>query len=79
MDRQEIIQLVVSLVARVMFLDESLVSEASHLDNLGLAENDLIYLVTAIQDEFDVDFSEEETNQLETVRDIVNKVAEKLG
>lgn len=48
--------------------------EASFVDDLGADSLDLVELVMTMEEEFDVDISDEEAEQLVTVQDAINFV-----
>ena len=50
------------------------VPEASFVDDLGADSLDLVELVMTMEEEFDVDISDEDAEQLVTVQDAINFV-----
>ena len=50
------------------------VPEASFVDDLGADSLDLVELVMTMEEEFDVDISDEDAEQLVTVQDAINYV-----
>lgn len=47
-------------------------SEASFIDDLGADSLDIVELVMAMEEEFDIEIPDEEAEKLKTVSDVVN-------
>lgn len=58
--------------------EEEVTPDATFTDDLGADSLDLVELVMAFEQEFDVSISEEEAEQVRTVADAVRLLAEKL-
>jgi acyl carrier protein len=54
-------------------LDE-VVPEASFVDDLGADSLDLVELIMAMEEAFDIEISDEEAEKLQTVQDSVNYI-----
>ncbi|MBW1739873.1 MAG: acyl carrier protein [Deltaproteobacteria bacterium] len=54
-------------------LDE-VVAEASFVDDLGADSLDLVELIMAMEEAFDIEISDEEAEKLQTVQDAVNYI-----
>ncbi len=58
---------------------EEINNEASFKDDLGLDSLDLVELVMAFEDLFDITIPDEESEQLTTVQESIDYVTKKLG
>ena len=62
-----------AIVVEQLGVDESEVTmEASCIDDLGADSLDLVELIMALEDEFDIEIPDEEAEKLKTVGDAVN-------
>ncbi len=76
---QEIFERVQKVIVEQLGVDESAVTpEASFVDDFNADSLDLVELVMAFEQEFDVSISEEESEQVRTVADAVRLLTEKL-
>ena len=55
-------------------LDE-VVPEASFVDDLGADSLDLVELIMSMEEEFDIDISDEEAEKMLTVKDAIDYIA----
>ena len=80
MTNEEIFQKIQALVAEQFALNpEEVTAETSFEENLGADSVDLVELVMALEEEFDMtEVEEEDLAGLKTVGDVVNFVAAKL-
>ncbi len=53
---------------------EEVVPEASFVDDLGADSLDLVELIMAMEEAFDIEISDEEAEKLQTVKDAVNYI-----
>ena len=53
---------------------EEVVPEASFVDDLGADSLDLVELIMSMEEEFDTDISDEDAEQLTTVKDAIDYV-----
>ena len=61
------------IVAEKLSVDlEEVVPEASFVDDLGADSLDLVELIMSMEEEFDIDISDEEAEKLLTVKDAIN-------
>lgn len=68
------------IIADQLGVEESKVtSEASFVDDLGADSLDTVELVMALEEEFDLEISDEEAEKILTVRDAVSYVNEHTG
>ena len=81
MSNEEIFKTLRELVAEQFSLDpENVTAETSFEEDLGADSVDLVELVMAMEEEFEVgETQEEELSSLKTVGDAVNYIAEKLN
>ena len=61
------------IIAEKLSVDlEEVVPEASFVDDLGADSLDLVELIMTMEEEFDIDISDEEAEKLETVKDAID-------
>jgi len=58
---------------------EEVVPEASFIDDLGADSLDIVELVMAMEEEFDVEIPDEDAERIQTIGDAVSYLREKLG
>ncbi|GIV10061.1 MAG: acyl carrier protein [Fimbriimonadales bacterium] len=76
---QEIFDRVQKVIVEQLGVDENAVTpEASFIDDFNADSLDLVELVMAFEQEFDVSISEEESEQVRTVADAVRLLTEKV-
>jgi acyl carrier protein len=69
----DILTRVTEVVARELSIDPTeVVPEASFQDDLGADSLDLVELIMAIQEEFDVNINDEMAAEIKTVQDVVD-------
>jgi acyl carrier protein len=69
----DVLNQVIKVVATELSIDESeVVPEASLQDDLGADSLDLVELIMAIQEKFDVNINDETSKDIKTVQDVVN-------
>ena len=65
------------IVAEQLGVDEGQVTEnASFMDDLGADSLDTVELVMALEEEFDVEISDEDAEKIQTVKDAISYVKE---
>ncbi|WLF83454.1 acyl carrier protein [Moraxella sp. ZY210820] len=75
----DIEQRVKQAVAEQLSLDaESIKNEASFMDDLGADSLDLVELVMALENEFDITIPDEDSNQITTVQSAIDYVNAKI-
>ena len=81
MSNEEIFQTMRDLVAEQFAMEpEEITMETSFEEDLGADSVDLVELVMAIEEEFEVgEIQEDDLNALKTVGDVVNYIAGKLN
>lgn len=66
-----------TIIAEQLGVDEDIITmESSFKDDLGADSLDVVELVMAIEEEFDVELPDEEAENIETVGDAVNYINE---
>lgn len=65
---------IIALVARQFTVDEDDITEDTAFADLDAEELDITDLVYAVEDEFEMDISEEQANALRTVADLADLV-----
>jgi acyl carrier protein len=55
---------------------EEVVPEASFVDDLGADSLDLVELIMSMEEEFDIDISDEDAEKMITVQDAINYINE---
>ena len=64
------------IIAEKLSVDLSeVVPEASFVDDLGADSLDLVELIMTMEEEFDVDISDEDAEKMETVKDAIDYIA----
>ncbi len=63
------------IIAEKLSVDlEEVVPEASFVDDLGADSLDLVELIMSMEEEFDTDISDEDAEQITTVKDAIDYV-----
>ena len=63
------------LIAEKLSVDPTeVIPEASFVDDLGADSLDLVELIMTMEEEFDVDISDEDAEKLVTVQDAINYI-----
>ncbi len=74
MNRETVFAKVVEIAAETLEIDEESVTESLRFEDLGADSFDLLTLVTAIEDEFDLTLSEGSLEDIATVGDAVDAI-----
>ena len=76
MDEQEILEKIKAVVADKLDTDPTdIIESASFVDDLGADSLDVVELIMGLEDEFGIEISDEEAENLRTVGDAVKFVA----
>ena len=65
------------LVDKLEVTDEEVTTEASVMDDLGADSLDVVEIVMQLEEEFEVEISDDEAEGLKTVQQIINYIDEK--
>ena len=80
MDRAEILEKVKGIIVDKLGVEPSEVTEAANFTNdLGVDSLDTVELLMEFEKVFGIKIPDDETSTIATVKDAVDKVAEKLG
>ncbi len=80
MDRNEMQQKVVNIIANQLGVEKDLVTlEANVVDDLGADSLDVVELVMALEEAFDLEIPDEEAEKIRTVKDIIEYLAKSLA
>ena len=73
-----ILEKVIGILAEELDLDtEEIKAESSLQEDLGADSLDVVEIVMALEDEFDIEIPDEETGNIKRVQDIVNYIESK--
>ena len=70
----------IKIIAEQFNIDEDKITlETSFYDDLSADSLDLFQIITEIEDEFDIEFSNEDAENIKTIGDAVNYIKNKKG
>ena len=79
MDRDKILELVSEICVEELGVDaDEVTSDASFLEDLGADSLDIVELIMAFEEEFDIEIPDEEAENIGTVQDAVDYISENL-
>jgi acyl carrier protein len=67
------------IVRQLDVAEDEVVPEASFIDDLGADSLDLVELVMAMEEEFDVEIPDEDAENIRSVQDAFNYIQQHLG
>lgn len=77
--REDIIKKVKEITSEQLGVDESQIApEAKFVDDLGADSLDTVELVMALEEEFDLEISDEEAEKLTTVQKVMDYIEDRL-
>lgn len=59
--------------------EEEVTPEASFLEDLGADSLDIVELIMALEEEYDIEIPEEETEKIRTVQDAINFIEARIA
>lgn len=74
MNRQEILEKVVELVNDTLDIDDVELNEDTNLKDLGADSFDLLELVTALEDEFELTMDDDDVEKIATVGQVIDAI-----
>lgn len=74
MNRQEILEKVVELVNDTLDVDNVELNEDTNLKDLGADSFDLLELVTALEDEFELTMDDDDVEKIATIGQVVDAI-----
>ncbi len=76
---EEITQKVKKIIAEQLDKSEDDINEeASFLNDLGADSLDVVEMIMLLEEEFDTDISDEEAENIKTVQEVIDYIADKL-
>ncbi len=66
------------IVEQLGVAEESVTNEATFLDDLGADSLDIVELIMALEEAFDIEIPDEEVEKAITVKDVVDYIAEQV-
>ncbi len=80
MDRNEMQKKVTDIIANQLGVEKEIVTlEANVVDDLGADSLDVVELVMALEEAFDLEIPDEEAEKIRTVKDIIEYLAKSLS
>jgi acyl carrier protein len=80
MDRNEMHKKIVDIIANQLGVDKEMVTpEANVVDDLGADSLDVVELVMALEEAFDLEIPDEEAEKIRTVKDILDYLGKSLS
>lgn len=74
----DIFETVKKTIVDICSINEEIVTADASIDNLGIDSFDVVDVISALEDEFEITISDEEIEGIETVQNIVD-IIEKLS
>ena len=79
MSSEEIFEKIKAIIVEQLGVAENSVTmDASFIDDLGADSLDIVELVMAMEEEFDIEIPDEEAEKVVTVRDVVDYIKENV-
>nr|WP_156801269.1 acyl carrier protein [Halobacteroides halobius] len=74
----DVLETVKEIIAEELMLDEDEVTAEATFDDLGADSLDIVEIVMAFEDEFDVEIPDEDAEEIQTVQDAVDYINDLL-
>lgn len=79
MSKDEIFEKVKSIIVDQLGVDaEEVTPEASFIDDLGADSLDIVELIMALEEEFDIEIPDEDAEKITTVQDAIDYIKQNL-
>ena len=78
-NRREIFDKIVQVVAQQLHQDPTTITESSTLESLGADSVDRVEIIMKLEEEFDVEINDEQAEKLNTIADGVTYIARLVG
>nr|WP_187694824.1 acyl carrier protein [Thermovenabulum gondwanense] len=76
----EILDRVKKIIADQLGMDEDdITPDASFIDDLGADSLDIVELIMAFEEEFDLEIPDEDAEKIKTVQDVVDYIKNRIG
>ncbi|MGB9813448.1 MAG: acyl carrier protein [Thermovenabulum sp.] len=76
----EILERVKKIIADQLGMDEDdITPDASFIDDLGADSLDIVELIMAFEEEFDLEIPDEDAEKIKTVQDVVDYIKNRIG
>ena len=79
MDRQEIESKVIEIIAEQLGPEKKITGESDIANDLGADSLDVAELMIAFEESFDIDIDEDNAQNIATVNDVVDQIAQQLN
>lgn len=77
--KEEKINKIIQIIAEKLGIDEAkVVPEASFIEDLGADSLENVELIMELENQFGIEIPDEEAQKIQTVRDVINYVTEKV-
>ena len=74
MNREGILQRVIALFATMADTDEDITAESELIEDLGISSMDVLFLISSLEEEFQIKVSEKAFRKIVTIEDVVDTV-----
>jgi acyl carrier protein len=80
MERAELLERLQDIIVEQLDIEPDLITEETSLiDDLGADSLDLLQLITAIEDEFDIQVADEDFESIQTIGDALDQIIGLVG
>ena len=78
MNREGILQRVIALFATMADTDDEITAESELIEDLGISSMDVLFLISSLEEEFQIKVSEKAFRKIVTIGDVVDTVASQI-